>query len=251
MKTQFMLIALGIIAVMAVPGAFAEQQDYELDLVIGLGDAERFLNGTITRTSVDDSAEIWSGDFAITGKNAQTYNITYLKVDFDFDGNPDGIYIVGESDHKWDRLLDIHMTPVGDDDFIVTGGFVIVADAYGNESVEPEKIIPIQSGTISEIIKEEPTKQFHSLFPINDVPNIAIIVKTNFTLVDNTEFVLSLINSNNESIVTINHTFDSSVTQSIDSVSISDLPASDYFFRATLSDEDGKVHKKSVTFTIW
>ena len=254
MKTQFMLIALGIIAVMAVPGAFAEQQDYELDLTIGKGDAERSLTGNIGRTSVDDSTDVWSGSFTIDGKNAQTYNITYLKVDLDIDGNPDGIHIVGESSHKWDRLLDIHMTPVvGGDEFIVTGGFVIVADAYGNESVEPEKIIPIKSGTIVKTIIEKTPKQFtFDWYGLHyNIDENILEAATAFTLYeDNTILTVQLFNSNDVLQSTITKTYYETVTFSRVNFNAVDLPTDDYYVIGTLTDTQGSISLKSVPRTV-
>ena len=157
MKTQFMLIALAAVAVMAIPGAFADVEKYDIDLVIGQADAERFLEGTLTRTLVDDSVDEWSGNFTIDGKDPQTYTITIAKFVFDNDGNHVQLHIKGESETKRDRTIIMNITQNGYK-FTVTGGEIKVANDHGSENVQPVKTIPIKSGIVSEVLKQPFTK---------------------------------------------------------------------------------------------
>lgn len=169
MKTQFMLIALSLIAVMAIPGAFAETIDsvfdwsttmpitmpttisatYDIDLIIGTGDHKRNLTGTF---SVGERGE-WRGEFTVDGKNSETVNIR--AGEFIPESQDSILQFYGEVEHSPIRVLSLNVTSTMDG-YDVTGGSLKIIQKQGSDMGKIIKDFPIRNGTMTIVDEVKP-----------------------------------------------------------------------------------------------
>lgn len=136
MKTQFIMIALAV-AVMAIPSAFAETTDYDLNVQVGVNDYLRNIVGSLTNTDGQ-----WTGDYTTDGKNTNTIEI----VSGEF-VNVSTLRLQGTIADGPDRVLTLYVVPTEDGYDITGGNLHIVKDNDGAGLIL--KNIPVQLGTLN------------------------------------------------------------------------------------------------------
>ena len=164
-----MLIALSLIAVMAIPGAFAETIDsvfdwsttmpitmpttisatYDIDLIIGTGDHKRNLTGTF---SVGERGE-WRGEFTVDGKNSETVNIR--AGEFIPESQDSILQFYGEVEHSPIRVLSLNVTSTMDG-YDVTGGSLKIIQKQRSDMGKIIKDFPIRNGTMKIVDEVKP-----------------------------------------------------------------------------------------------